>query len=123
MFRVLGELQASGDTREETRRALASKAFAHTAAYDTRITAFLRSRGFDQSDSKAGAKVSGACVHSDSGGEEAGAGSVLTLRYGMNPHQTVARLSNPTGGPLPLTGSAAFLLLSPFFFVKKCFLF
>lgn len=96
-FRVLVELQEKGDTREETRRALASKAFAHTAAYDTRITAFLRSRGFDNSGAGASASAYG-----HSGGNEAGA--VLTLRYGMNPHQSVARLFNPDGRPLPLTG-------------------
>src|ERR1700689_1791272 len=43
--RVLAELVAHGDTTPETRAELAAKAFAHTAAYDAAISAYLSSRG------------------------------------------------------------------------------
>lgn len=76
---VLAELKAQGQTTLETRRRLAQKAFAHTAAYDTAIAAYL------------------------------GAGSpftltlfpVQTLRYGENPHQkAVLYAEKPDAGPL-----------------------
>jgi phosphoribosylaminoimidazolecarboxamide formyltransferase/IMP cyclohydrolase len=42
--RVLDELALRGDTTPETRAELAAKAFAHTAAYDAAISAYLSSR-------------------------------------------------------------------------------
>ncbi|KAJ7345030.1 hypothetical protein JRQ81_000980 [Phrynocephalus forsythii] len=66
---VAKEMKASGnrDTTLETRQQLALKAFTHTAQYDTAISDYFRkeySKGVSQ----------------------------LPLRYGMNPHQTLAQL-------------------------------
>ncbi len=76
---VLRELEAHGQTSPETRRRLAQKAFAHSAAYDRAIASFL-----------AGAAVEVLTLHP---GPE--------LRYGENPHQR-ARLYTwePGWGPL-----------------------
>jgi phosphoribosylaminoimidazolecarboxamide formyltransferase/IMP cyclohydrolase len=76
--RVLAEIAASGEVALETRKKLAAKAFAHTAAYDGAISGYLSSR-------------------SETGEREAYP-SYLTLpferlyglRYGENPHQTGA---------------------------------
>ncbi|RPI34241.1 MAG: bifunctional phosphoribosylaminoimidazolecarboxamide formyltransferase/IMP cyclohydrolase PurH [Chloroflexota bacterium] len=77
--RVLAEIQAGGQVSAETRRCLAEKAFAHTAAYDTAISAYLTG------------------------------GSPLTfqlyplqnLRYGENPHQQATLYAyKPGAGPL-----------------------
>lgn len=84
---VLGELRTSGATSPSTRRRLAHKAFAHTAAYDRVITAYLR------------------------GGEGRGAQlpepvlpplyPVQTLRYGENWHQTAEIYAfTPGSGPM-----------------------
>jgi phosphoribosylaminoimidazolecarboxamide formyltransferase/IMP cyclohydrolase len=69
--RVLGEIRATGEVSQTTRSELAAKAFAHTAAYDAAISAYL------------------------SRGEEKEFPKYLTLpfekayglRYGENPHQ------------------------------------
>ena len=64
---IIEEMSSSEnkDTSIETRRSLALKAFTHTADYDNAIAGYLR--------------------------KEFGAGSSqLSLRYGMNPHQTPA---------------------------------
>lgn len=46
---LISELQAAGGVLSLKRRfALAQKAFAHTAAYDTAIAAYLKTRGFDE---------------------------------------------------------------------------
>ncbi|XP_051885406.1 bifunctional purine biosynthesis protein PURH [Pristis pectinata] len=66
---VAREMEASEhkDTCAETRRALALKAFTHTAQYDAAISDYFR--------------------------KECGQGeSQLQLRYGMNPHQTPAQI-------------------------------
>ncbi len=95
---VLSELRERGEVSEATRRRLAAKAFAHTAAYDEAIRLFFWQRGFAQ--------------------EEARFPSHLTLhlrryevlRYGENPHQSAALyhfagVSGPLGGRL-LQGKA-----------------
>jgi phosphoribosylaminoimidazolecarboxamide formyltransferase/IMP cyclohydrolase len=41
---VLNEIQENGDTTYETRARLATKAFTHTAEYDTMISGYLRSK-------------------------------------------------------------------------------
>jgi phosphoribosylaminoimidazolecarboxamide formyltransferase/IMP cyclohydrolase len=69
---VLAELEESGDVSADTRKRLAAKAFAHTAAYDAAISGWLSAQG-----------------------EEDGWPRNLTLplekgyalRYGENPHQ------------------------------------
>ena len=73
---VLAELRGQGDTTLPTRQALALKAFQHTAVYDDAIANFLRQQF--------------AHTHSQ-----------LSLRYGVNPHQTPARIYT-MAGELPL---------------------
>ncbi|MCB9009477.1 MAG: bifunctional phosphoribosylaminoimidazolecarboxamide formyltransferase/IMP cyclohydrolase [Ardenticatenaceae bacterium] len=73
---VLAELRGQGDTTLPTRQALALKAFQHTAVYDDAISNFLRQQ-FPHSHSQ------------------------LTLRYGVNPHQTPAQIYTMQG-ELPL---------------------
>ncbi len=68
--RVLAEIQATGDVGEKTRAELAAKAFAHTAAYDTAIAAYLSGRGEEFP------KYLGLPLEKAYG-----------LRYGENPHQ------------------------------------
>lgn len=81
---VLGEINDYGDVLPETRRRLATKAFARTAAYDAAIWRYLA-------------------------GEEASLPQTLvlglhrqaTLRYGENPHQRAALYAQPgVTGPL-----------------------
>ena len=69
---VLEELRASGQTSEETRRSLASDAFATTAAYEAAIAAwFTDTSAFPQAVTLSLEKVQ-------------------DLRYGENPHQRAA---------------------------------
>jgi len=86
--KVLLEIKSRGDTTEETRQKLALKAFTHTAQYDDAISDYFR-RQFSPSVSQ------------------------LTLRYGMNPHQTSAQIFT-TLEQLPLkvvNGSPGFINL------------
>ena len=86
--RVLAEIQKSGRVSDETRFALAKKAFAHTAAYDGAIAGYLTSLN----------------------GKRGEYPEVLTLqlrklqdlRYGENPHQSAAlyRDARPVPGAL-----------------------
>jgi phosphoribosylaminoimidazolecarboxamide formyltransferase/IMP cyclohydrolase len=73
--RVLDELR-SGDTQHETRKQLAVKAFAHTAAYDAAITKYLSGETFPQSLRLPLDKA-------------------YDLRYGENPHQRAAFYVEP----------------------------
>jgi len=87
---VATEMESSGscDTKEDTRKILALKAFTHTTEYDAAISDYFRkqySSGVSQ----------------------------LTLRYGMNPHQKPAQLYT-TLAELPLkvvNGSPGFINL------------
>ena len=69
---VADEVSSAGEVSLETRRKLAVKAFAHTSAYDSAITAYLAGEG------SLGEKL---VVQAD---------RVLSLRYGENPHQEAA---------------------------------
>jgi phosphoribosylaminoimidazolecarboxamide formyltransferase / IMP cyclohydrolase len=92
---VLEELRSSGSLSAATRRRLARAAFAHTAAYDAAIVAWLDRGGPAPTTELAGATSTDA--------EEAELSSVLAptlhltlertevLRYGENPHQRGAR--------------------------------
>ena len=92
---VLEELRSSGTLSAATRRRLARAAFAHTAAYDAAIVAWLDAGGPAPADSLEGATAADA--------EEAALGAVLpptlhltlerteVLRYGENPHQRGSR--------------------------------
>jgi len=79
---VLGALADSG-VGEQLRRRLAAEAFAHTAAYDSQIAAWLRGR---QADFPAELTIGGSLAR--------------PLRYGENPHQQAAfyRLGEDPGG-------------------------
>ncbi len=88
--KVLEELRAAGEVSAATRRALATKAFAHTAAYDGAIAGYLSS--IDESGARR--------TYPD----------VLSLqlvkrqdmRYGENPHQSAAfyRDAHPVPGSI-----------------------
>jgi phosphoribosylaminoimidazolecarboxamide formyltransferase/IMP cyclohydrolase len=82
--KVLDELK-SGAISEDTRFALAKKAFAHTAAYDGAIASYLSSRHGGQPD------VLTLQFH-----------KLQELRYGENPHQSAAfyRDAHPVAGSL-----------------------
>ncbi len=85
--RVLGLLRA-GAVPQDVRRALAAKAFAHVAAYDTTVAAYLRGTDgttdtpFPQEWSIAGT------LHQP-------------MRYGENPHQSAALYRTTQTGGLP----------------------
>jgi phosphoribosylaminoimidazolecarboxamide formyltransferase / IMP cyclohydrolase len=77
---VVKEIQRDGEVSEETRRALAREAFAHTASYDAAISAYFARHGdFPQRLLLGGEKV-------------------LDLRYGENPHQNAAFYRTAGGG-------------------------
>jgi phosphoribosylaminoimidazolecarboxamide formyltransferase/IMP cyclohydrolase len=82
---VLAELRASGSLGLATRRRLARKAFAHTAAYDAAIVGWL-----DATD-PAGVPVLPPTLHE-------ALELVQPLRYGENPHQQGARYRRIGGG-------------------------
>lgn len=90
--RVLEEMDQHGEVRTETRRWLAGKVFAHTAAYDGAIANWLtglgESDGFATSLNVSLTKVYG-------------------LRYGENPHQQAAFYREPSAakGSLALAES------------------
>jgi len=80
---VLDELRAHGMVTEATRRRLAAEAFAHVAAYDTAVAAYL----------------AGEQTGNGMPGEFATGGPLLhELRYGENPHQRGAVYAIP-GAP------------------------
>ncbi len=92
---VLAELRESGSLSAATRRRLARTAFAHTAAYDAAIVAWL--------DAGGPAPATGLEGATDADAEEAVLAAVLpptlhltlerteVLRYGENPHQRGSR--------------------------------
>lgn len=89
--RMFADMKASADgttTTPALRNELALKAFTHTADYDTAISGFFRKQ-YSEKD------------------------TMLTLRYGMNPHQKPASVAN-TAGKIPfdvLNGSPGFINL------------
>jgi phosphoribosylaminoimidazolecarboxamide formyltransferase/IMP cyclohydrolase len=107
---VLDELrERGGETTLETRQRLARKAFAHTAAYDAAIAAYLEREAADQPTAtglspKSGRGVAG-CPPGGKGvrGEGGSFPALLTpafekaqdLRYGENPHQRAAFYLDP----------------------------
>ncbi len=78
---VVSELQQTGALSDATRRRLAYAAFAHTAAYDAAIAAYLFRQGFA---GDASAYPPHLLLAFD---------KVRDLRYGENPHQTAALYS------------------------------
>ncbi len=86
---VLEELADDGAVTPETRRHLAVKAFAHTAAYDAAIHAYLLDQAQDSEDARFPAQRI-LPLH-----------KVTDLRYGENPHQRAALYSaQKDAGPL-----------------------
>jgi phosphoribosylaminoimidazolecarboxamide formyltransferase/IMP cyclohydrolase len=77
---VLHELRHAGEVSAATRRRLAAEAFAHVAAYDTAVAAYLRGQ----------APVDGPSADYTTGGH-----LVQSLRYGENPHQRGALYTVP----------------------------
>jgi phosphoribosylaminoimidazolecarboxamide formyltransferase/IMP cyclohydrolase len=75
---VLDELRQRGEVAAGTRRRLAYKAFAHTAAYDEAIRAFLEEQGFAGPESPFPERLT---LHLQ---------RAEALRYGENPHQQAA---------------------------------
>jgi phosphoribosylaminoimidazolecarboxamide formyltransferase / IMP cyclohydrolase len=75
--RVREEIETSGGLGADTRRALAFKAFTHTARYDAVIAAYMRS----EDDLPPTLLI--------------GADKVTDLRYGENPHQSAAFYAFP----------------------------
>ncbi len=82
------EAVTSGEITHDRRRALAAKAFAHVAAYDTLVAAYLR--GDQQPDNDWPKEISFAGRH------------VHTVRYGENPQQRGAAYRRLTVGRSPL---------------------
>jgi phosphoribosylaminoimidazolecarboxamide formyltransferase/IMP cyclohydrolase len=81
---VLAEIEARGQVSPETRRRLAVKAFAHTAAYDAAIWRYL------EDDENLLPEKLPLSLH-----------KLTDLRYGENPHQQAALYALPgTTGPL-----------------------
>ncbi|MCA8942355.1 MAG: bifunctional phosphoribosylaminoimidazolecarboxamide formyltransferase/IMP cyclohydrolase [Planctomycetes bacterium] len=81
---VLGELRALGNVSEDTRRRLAGKAYAHTAAYDVAVAGWFEGERAKEAD------------RPSFGASFALAGSkLLDLRYGENPHQAAALYDDP----------------------------
>ncbi len=88
---VLDEVRERGEVSEATRRRLAYKAFAHTAAYDEAIRLFFWQRGFAQEGDRFPTHLT---LHLR---------RYEALRYGENPHQPAA-LYHFAGVPGPLGG-------------------
>jgi phosphoribosylaminoimidazolecarboxamide formyltransferase/IMP cyclohydrolase len=80
---VLDELRAAGSLGAETRRRLARKAFAHTAAYDSAIVSWFDAQSTD-------GDVLPPSLHF-------ALDRVQSLRYGENPHQVGARYRHHDG--------------------------
>ncbi len=83
---VLTEVREHGEIRAETRRSLARRAFAHTAAYDAAVVSW-----FDDSDPDTEVGTLPETLHLAL--EKTG-----DLRYGENPHQVGARYRAIGGG-------------------------
>ncbi len=82
---VLAEIEASGDTTADTRQRLAARAFAHCAAYDAQVAAFLSGTAEDGTHWPATFQPFFQ--------------RHATLRYGENPHQRAALYREPAPAP------------------------
>ena len=81
---VLTSLQSAQGLTPAHRRALARKAFAHTAAYDAAIMSWFDETDSDSRESEGGTAALPASLHLS-------LDRVHDLRYGENPHQSGAR--------------------------------
>ncbi|HEY8608733.1 MAG TPA: bifunctional phosphoribosylaminoimidazolecarboxamide formyltransferase/IMP cyclohydrolase [Noviherbaspirillum sp.] len=92
--RVLEEMKANaGEVSYDTRFALATKVFAHTAQYDGAITNYLSALGADRQHATRSAYPQTFNLHFE---------KVQEMRYGENPHQSAAfyRDLSPVAGSL-----------------------
>jgi phosphoribosylaminoimidazolecarboxamide formyltransferase/IMP cyclohydrolase len=89
---VAGELEAAGRLSEQTRRALARKAFAHTSTYDAAVWSWLRT---DDGDVELPQRL------------PLGLTLRERLRYGENPHQRGALYTLPGRRPGTVVGAEA----------------
>jgi phosphoribosylaminoimidazolecarboxamide formyltransferase / IMP cyclohydrolase len=92
--RVLDEMKANkGEVSYDTKFALATKVFAHTAQYDGAITNYLTSLGEDKAHATRSSYPQTFNLHFE---------KVQEMRYGENPHQSAAfyRDLNPFDGAL-----------------------
>jgi phosphoribosylaminoimidazolecarboxamide formyltransferase / IMP cyclohydrolase len=92
--RVLDEMKANkGEVSYDTKFALATKVFAHTAQYDGAITNYLTSLGEDKAHATRSSYPQIFNLHFE---------KVQEMRYGENPHQSAAfyRDLNPFDGAL-----------------------
>ena len=78
---VLAEIEASGEVSLSTRRRLAAQAFAHTAAYDGAVAAYLSSSEGDVEPDRSARYPRYLTLPFE---------RAYSLRYGENPHQTGA---------------------------------
>ncbi|MCZ6695313.1 MAG: bifunctional phosphoribosylaminoimidazolecarboxamide formyltransferase/IMP cyclohydrolase, partial [Acidobacteria bacterium] len=91
--RIIEEIRQHGELKEETRRTLAIKAFAHTASYDTAI--------HDELEARLGGQVAAAPGDAPTFPPDLRLDLRLTreLRYGENPHQRGALYAEPGAAP------------------------
>lgn len=89
---VIEEIERAGEVSAATRRRLATKAFAHTAAYDGMVAAYLSS--LPEEGEVEGAPREAYPRHLTLTYERA-----YPLRYGENPHQTGAFYRDRTAAP------------------------
>ena len=91
---VLDELGRDGDLAFATRRRLATRAYAHTAAYDAAVAAYLASEGVTAGPGAGAAGTApGASVYPQT--LVLRFEKKLDLRYGENPHQSAAFYRDP----------------------------
>jgi phosphoribosylaminoimidazolecarboxamide formyltransferase/IMP cyclohydrolase len=90
--RVLEQLQDAGEVSSQTRFALATKAYAHTAAYDGAISGYLSSIEADGSRSVFPRILTRQWYQ------------IQAMRYGENPHQDAAFYRDAVAGPGLLAG-------------------
>jgi phosphoribosylaminoimidazolecarboxamide formyltransferase/IMP cyclohydrolase len=95
---VLAEIEATGEVARGTRRRLAAKAFAHTAAYDGMIAGYLSSAEGD-AEPRREAKYP---LYLSQSYERA-----YSLRYGENPHQSGAFYRDRDARPGTIAAAAS----------------
>lgn len=95
---VLREIEASGEVSLPTRRRLAAKAFAHTAAYDGRIAAYLSSTDGEAEPDRAERYPAFLTLAFE---------RAYPLRYGENPHQTGAFYRDRDAAPGTIAAAAS----------------
>jgi phosphoribosylaminoimidazolecarboxamide formyltransferase/IMP cyclohydrolase len=96
---LLAEIEAKGETSTATRRRLAAKAFAHTAAYDGMVSGYLSSSPTEDAEPDRSVRYP---AYLTLAFERA-----YPLRYGENPHQTGAFYRERGARPGTLAAAAS----------------